>query len=270
MSRRALPRQQLSERDERLLRDLARLRVASASQLIRLHFAEGTEIGRQRRGQAALRRLTQDGYLDRLPRRIGGPGSGSARFVYQLGYRGQRLVRPGSRARTPGDVSYPFVLHGVAVSEVVVQLVEAERAGRGRDLRVETESDVWRHFVDGSGRPVVLKPDLGVRLQVEGIERAWFVEVDRSTESLTAVGRKAGQYLRYWRSGREQAVLGAFPRVLWSVPDERRAAGLRRTFERLPAPAEAMFTVALAAATSDALLGVEARKEQPVTEGGIG
>jgi hypothetical protein len=240
------------------------LRFVSGGQLARLHFADGTPVGRQRRAQSTLRRLTDDGYLARLPRRIGGVGSGSERFVYQLGYRGQREVRPDRRARTPEDSGWLFVEHALAIAELFVELREAERSGQCAALRVQTEPAVWRHYVGSSGRLLVLKPDLGVHLAADGSSLVWFVEVDRATESLKRIRTKANQYLDYWRSGREQERRenhGVFPRVLWSVPDDKRAQALHRTLEQLPGPASEMFTVTTAETTARALLGQPTNEE---------
>jgi hypothetical protein len=243
VSRRPAPLSVLSERDEAVLREVARLRFATAGQLTRLHFRAGTMLGRQRRAQAVLRRLTDDGYLDRLPRRIGGPGSGSARFVYQLGYRGQRAVRPSSRARTPSLTGWTFTCHCLAVAELVVELHEAEAMKVITGLQVVLEPDVCRRYMGRHGQPRRLCPDLGVDLMVNGRRLIWFVEVDRSTESLKQITGKAQAYLDYWRTGTEQAQLGAFPRVLWTVPDEKRCRAIVRVLDALPPPAEAMFEV---------------------------
>ena len=248
MSRRQAPSVEPFGRDLAMLRDVGRLGHASADQLRRLHFAEGSEVGRRRRAQAALRRLTEDGYLHRLPRRVGGAGSGSAGFVYGLGYRGQRLVFPllfpGRRARTPEEVGTSFVGHSLAVAELVVQLVEAERGGRCSDLVLETEPSVWRDYLGTHGAKRSLRPDLGVRLSVSGQQLVWFVEVDRGTEGLRRIRAKGRQYLEYWRTGQEQHRLsGVFPKVLWSVPDRRRKELLLRAFGELPPPAGEMFVV---------------------------
>ncbi len=248
-----------------LLRDVGRLRFVSGDQVARLHFAEGTPVGRQRRAQATLRRLTDDGFLFRLPRRIGGSGSGSARFIYQLGFRGQREIWPERRARTPDETGWLFVEHTISVSNLVVELIELERDNRCQDLRIETEPAVWRHYLGRSGRALVLKPDLGLALSVGPSQLTWLVEIDRSTESLKRIRIKATQYLDYWRTGIEQArpeLRGTFPRVLWSVPDDKRAAALRRTLATLPNPAEAMFAVATHTHTARALLG------HPTNQGG--
>ena len=251
MSRRQAPSVEPFGRDLAMLRDVGRLGHASADQLRRLHFAEGSEVGRRRRAQAALRRLTEDGYLHRLPRRVGGAGSGSAGFVYGLGYRGQRLVFPllfpGRRARTPEEVGTSFVGHSLAVAELVVQLVEAERGGRCSDLVLETEPSVWRDYLGSHGAKRSLRPDLGVELSVGRQQLVWFVEVDRGTEGLRRIRAKGRQYLEYWRTGQEQHRLsGVFPKVLWSVPDRRRKELLLRAFGELPPPAGEMFVVRIA------------------------
>jgi hypothetical protein len=141
-----------------------------------------------------LRRLSEDGYLHRLPRRVGGAGSGSAGFVYCLGYRGQRLVFPtlfpGRRARTPEEVGTSFVRHSLAVAELVVALVVSERDGGCSDLVLETEPSVWRDYLGTNGAKRSLRPDLGVRLSVSGQQLVWFVEVDRGTEGLRRIRAK--------------------------------------------------------------------------------
>ena len=264
MSRRRAPRIELGDRDLAVLGSVGRLRFMSGDQVARLHFAEGTPIGRQRRAQAALRRLTEDGYLHRLPRRVGGAGSGSARFVYHLGYRGQKLVWPDRAARTPGDSGLLFVAHSLAIAAVVVEMREAEQSGRVRALRLQMEPAVWRHYVGSSGRVLVLKPDLGVQLAVGSGRFVWFVEVDRATEGLKRIRTKASQYLDYWRSGREQERLGVFPRVLWSVPDQKRLEAIEQALGQLPDPAAGMFVVATADQTVRALLGQPTTNEEEV------
>jgi len=253
MSRRPAPSAPLTRRELAVLRNVGDYRFLSGDQLARLHFDTGTPVGRQRRAQAILRRLTEDGYLHRLPRRIGGEGSGSGRFVYQLGYRGQRVVWPERRARTPEDSGALFVDHSLAIASLVVDLIEVERAGGIQQLAIQPEPAVWRRYLGVHGQPQVLKPDLGLRLRVDSLDLAWLVEVDRATEGLRRIRAKASQYLTYWRTGREQQAIGTFPRVAWSVPDDHRLRQLTRTLEELPEPAAAMFQVATAADTVDLL-----------------
>jgi hypothetical protein len=82
------------------------------------------------------------------------------------------------------------------------------------------------------GGPEILKPDLYAVTAGGEFEDSWFIEVDRSTESLPTLLKKCRQYERYWQSGREQAAHGVFPAVLWVVPDERRAQVLIRSIRR--------------------------------------
>ncbi|MBK7167376.1 MAG: replication-relaxation family protein [Candidatus Microthrix sp.] len=264
-----------SGRDLAVLRDVGRLGHTSADQLRRLHFAEGSEVGRRRRAQAALRRLTDDGYLHRLPRRVGGTGSGSAGFVYCLGYRGQRLVFPvlfpGRRARTPEEVGTSFVGHSLAVAELVVGLVEAKRDQRCSELVLEAEPSCWRNYLGLHGAKRSLRPDMGVRLSVAGRQLVWFVEVDRGTEGLRQIRAKGRQYLEYWRTGQEQQRLGGvFPKVLWSVPDRRRQELLLRTLGELPPPAGEMFVVSTAEGSAAVLVGEEVDEEAINGTGGEG
>ncbi len=266
MSRRPSPSVEPFGRDLAVLRDVGRLGHASADQLRRLHFAEGSEVGRRRRAQAVLRRLTEDGYLHRLPRRVGGAGSGSTGFIYCLGYRGQRLVFPvlfpGRRARSPEEVGTSFVGHSLAVAELVVALVEAERDQRCSEMVLETEPSCWRDYLGLHGAKRSMRPDLGVRLNVNGRQLVWFGEVDRGTEGLRRIRAKGRQYLEYWRTGREQQRLGGvFPKVLWSVPDRRRKELLLRALGELPPPAGEMFVVSTAEGSAAVLVGDAAHEE---------
>ena len=56
---------------------------------------------------------------------------------------------------------------------------------------------------------------------------------------------KLDTYRAYWSSGTEQADRGVFPRVLWTVPDQRRAQVLIDCCGRQPAEAWSLFMVTL-------------------------
>ena len=95
---------------------------------------------------------------------------------------------------------------------------------------------------------------VGVLLVVGGVfaalgvgadEHRWFVEVDRATESLARIERKCRQYLIYLRTGREQEAHGVFPKVLWTVPHDKRLNRLLGVIARLPPPADRLFVAAL-------------------------
>jgi hypothetical protein len=76
------------------------------------------------------------------------------------------------------------------VSEIYVQLIEAERRGGFRLLEFQAEPASWRPFSGPSGG-VVVKPDAYLRLETEAFDEHWFIEVDRSTETPSTLGRKS-------------------------------------------------------------------------------
>lgn len=229
----------LSPRDRDILRTLGIVRVAGAGQLERLHF---TGVSR-RQQRKALASLTDRQLLGRLPRVVGGVRAGSAGYIYAIGPAGRRLLHPGEPRHRPWTVGAPFLAHSLAVTELYVRLVLAERAGHLQHVVFTTEPAAWRPFPGPGGGRRLLKPDAAVVVRLGRFEDRWFVEVDRGTESLPTVRRKCELYRRYWASGREQAACGVFPRVLWLVPDARRAHDLRQLLERWPTETRGLFMV---------------------------
>ncbi len=232
----------LFERDRQVLATLARVRVATAHQLYQLHF-EGVT---RRQGRASLASLADRRLITRLPRVVGGVRAGSTGYVYTLDVAGQRLMRPDhDRSQRPWSVGRAFLDHSLAVTEVYVQLALAQRDGRLRLADFSTEPTCWRRFHGQGGVRLVLKPDAAARLVLGQYEDRWFLEVDRGTESSTAIARKCELYRRYWQAGVEQARMGVFPKVLWLVPDERRHAVVVDVLGRQPAEAWPLFASAL-------------------------
>ena len=182
----------LSDRERVVLGSLRRLRVATSGQLERLHFADVTA----RQARAVLASLVERRLIARLPRAVGGVRAGSAGYVYVLDVAGQRLSpASGRRIQRPWPVGTPFLAHSLAVTELYVRLIEAERHGRA-ELRLgefRTEPACWRSFAaPGAGR-VTLKPDAEVTLGLGRFEDRWFIEVDRATESRSTLDRKLSQ-----------------------------------------------------------------------------
>lgn len=238
----------LSDRDLRIVQSVAAYRVLSGDQIRRWWFPvleHGSAAGALRRSQRSLHRLVVDGVLSTLDRRVGGVRAGSAGHCYVLGYRGQRLVHPSRRARSAYTLGERFVAHALAVADIAVGLVEAQREGSVEVLEVQPEPDAWRRYVAGSGGVEVLKPDLFTAVAVDDRELRWFVEVDRATESLARIERKCRQYLTYLRTGREQELHTVFPKVLWTVPHAKRRQQLLGVMARLPPPADRLFAVTL-------------------------
>jgi hypothetical protein len=133
----------------------------------------------------------------------------------------------------------------LAVTDVYVQLALADRAGRLHLADFATEPASWRRFHGPGGARLVLKPDAAVRLVLGQYEDRWWLEVDRGTESSTALARKCELYRRYWQAGVEQARAGVFPKVLWLVPDEPRHGVVMDVIGRLAADARPLFAIAL-------------------------
>ena len=236
-------RARLSDRDWQVIATLARVRVATSSQLEVLHFSEVS----RRMARKRLASLVAQRVLARLPRTVGGFESGSTGHVYALDVAGQRLADLGGpgRLRRPWRLGTAFLAHSLAISDVYVRLVLAERAGSVRLVRFVGEPGSWRSFYGPGGGRVTLKPDAYVVLAGDGYEDHWLLEVDRGTESAPTLARKCSLYRSYWQSGIEEADGGIFPRVLWLVPDEQRAATLRQVIRRQPGEAADLFDVAL-------------------------
>lgn len=225
--------QALSDRDRQILATLRLLRVATGDQLERLYFAGTTD--RQRR--RALERLEAARLIVRLPRQIGGIRAGSTGSVFALDLAGQRLIDHGGpaggrRIERPWTPGLPFLAHTLAITELYVRLVLADRSGNLELLEFQAEPTAWRRFQGRSGQ-TTLKPDAALRLGAGPYEDRWFIEVDRGTEAPGTIERKSAIYQAYWSTGREQATIGVFPKVLWLAPDQARADLLADVIDRV-------------------------------------
>jgi hypothetical protein len=238
----------LPERDLDLIGTLDRIRVATPSQLKRLHFTSGTEATNARQVWRRLRALTQLRVVCVLERRIGGGRGGSSQAVYALDTAGQRIASAcgpagGRRLRRPWTPGNQFLTHALAVTELYVEL--RERAGRGELLAFDAEPLCWRRFTGVGGAAVWLKPDAFVRWGAGKYEYASFVEVDRATASVPTVARKLDLYRRYWQHGREQERFGVFPRVVLLAPNEKRRAALTKAVTGQPTDSRPLYRVGL-------------------------
>ena len=217
----------LSQRDQRVLRDLARVRLLSGDQLERLHFAGlATANARGSARRRSLARLEAAGLVTTLPRRVGGVRAGSAGLVYTLDARGWRLRglwdddgRDG-RTRRPWAIGWPFVCHTLGVSELYVRLRQRERDGGLQLLGFQAEPSSW--YRAGS---LLIKPDAFAIYTLDGWEQHRWFEVDRSTESLPTLRRKLVAY-RGLALGGDAGPAGVLPRVVVVVPDSRRQSAV--------------------------------------------
>ncbi len=237
--------QALDDRDRAVLGFVHEGRFATGAQLLRTFWlTNDRDTVTARAGRRALKRLADQRVLERLPRRIGGRRSGSDGFVYRVGRAGTRLLAVrgiyGPRTETPGAL---HLEHTLATTELVLRLMEAERAGELELIEAQQEPRCWRPYMGAMGARRTLKPDLFVRVGAGTLEDRWFLEIDLSSESGRTIARKATVYLEHYRSGTEQKATGAYPRVLWLVPDDDRAQQLAEVLERQPAEATRLFVV---------------------------
>lgn len=248
----ATVRNQLSPSDWSLLDHLAITKLLTGQQLRRL--VDATTTTRARRLRKRLQHLVELRVLGRLDRRVGGIRRGSESFVYALDVVGQRLIDPSPRRqwRKPWTPNVRILDHTLAVSDLYVELINADRSGVLELLSFTTEPRCWRPFVGPGGARMILKPDAHLIVGTGETEHHVWIEVDRSTESLTWITEKAKAYHRYFLTGREQTTTGVFPRALWLAPDPRRASQLAEALSRLPAEHWQLHQVT----TSDQVLAV--------------
>lgn len=240
---------ELTERDWSLLNFLAGSRLATSRQLVRRFWTDDpvNNPARARAGSRALKRLAEWRVLDPLPGRArGGVRGGSATLIYAVGVAGVKLLaRRGLHLRRLGAPGERHINHTLACTGVVVDLHAAHQRGDLDLIEVQQEPQSHRAFLGAWGARETVKPDLFARIGVGALEDRWFVEVDLGSEHAGTLLAKAKRYVSYYRSGSEQAQHGVFPRVLWAVPDVRRAAQIGAVLRRLPGETQRMFAACL-------------------------
>ncbi len=224
---------QLTERDLAIAETVGRFKLATATQLQRLFFVQYEQDGvtlmyseksRARNRQAVLKRLTEHRVLARIGERgRGGPIGGSASYVYALDIAGQALTSFSERPRRPYVPYDPSIEHYLAITDLYVQLVEADRANEVTLLAFDTEPYCHRTFGHRT-----LKPDAFVQLGLEHAgqrrKRSYFIEVDRGTQYGAKISTKIPQFLAYHNWPDRD---GIFPLVVLLTRTERRASYLR-------------------------------------------
>jgi hypothetical protein len=241
----------LTDQDWQVLAFLSTSRLASGRQLVQgLWDADRQSAPSQARiARRVLKRLADWRVLDPLPgRTVGGLHGGSDTLIYGVGTAGVRLVaRRGQHQKRLGTPGARYVTHTLACTQLVVDLNVLASRGELDVIEVQQEPACWRTFLGAMGARLILKPDLYVRVALPGsiYESRWMVEVDMATEASTTIASKAGRYLAHYRAGSEQREHGVYPRVLWAVPDARRAGQIESVLDRLPAEAGRLFAVCL-------------------------
>lgn len=262
----------MPSRDREIVQAVARLTVVSGAQIINLFFLDIPDAStRARRSRRVLGRLVEQRVLTRLERTRpgGGAGGGSLSWSYVLGPVGRRIVAYWAgeglpRSRATEEPSVAWTAHRLAVSDLYVQLRQAEREGRIELLAFDAEPAAWRSYTRLGGAPGVLKPDAYVEVGFRDWIDSFFVERDLGSERRGQLARQHRAYGEYQRSGVEQSNTGVFPAVVWIVPDAKRVALFEDIARGLPEQLRSLFTVV----TSDNALGVFCGEgTEPKTEG---
>ncbi len=229
-------REQLTERDKRILTFMRNLRYMKTDQVRRLFYPQTESMTLHAckvRTIKNLSRLMELGLIARLEKQVGGVRAGSKGIVWYVTEAGARLLNLGTeQQKTRKRYLEPvpnFLRHNIAVTETFVMIVEICRDDSVMKLRhIEVEPDCWREY-QKSGKSISLRPDLYARTVTGEFFDHLFIEVDLSTESPSAVVEKCHRYHEYYKTGAEQKKSGAFPLVLWIVQDEPRKQKLEET-----------------------------------------
>lgn len=257
ISRERLERQaaELTPRDRAMALMLARVKLATGSQLRRATFEASTPAA-ERAARRELARLVRWRVVARLERRQGGLGRGSDSWTYALDVAGQRLVATGTCARRPHLPRPAMWAHALVGAEVYTRLAEVLR-GTDRTLRQwQGEPDSWRDFGGGYGERLRLKPDAALRVAGPGFEDVSFLEVDTGTQSRPVIRAKLAAYRRYAATGQEQAARGGiFPLTVIITTTPARRAVLAALVAELPPETRMLFAVGLVGEAARLLTG---------------
>ena len=209
----------LSLRDLQILDTLDQHHGATSGQLVRLHFADGKAAYRDHRARRTMRRLEAWLLVSATELPSGSSVGGGRGFLYQLS---------GAKKISPRQLR-----HTLALTELYVRLIEADRAGI-----LELSDVIPEPRCHQTVGPVELRPDDSVRIGVGARYRRCFIELDCGSESGTEIGRKLSAYTtarNLWAKGE------VFPHVVFVVQHDlpqreaRRAEALTRIIQAHPA-----------------------------------
>ncbi|WP_241473802.1 replication-relaxation family protein [Mycolicibacterium neoaurum] len=173
----------------------------------------------------ALHRLVKADLLALVDQRHpGGPRGGSSYNTYQLGSQGWALFMSGryKKARV-------IRAHQLAIADVYVSLLEAERAGDLKIFHYATEPD--SHIQVGGA---FLKPDLYIDVGINAIgkRRAFWLEIDLGTERQKQVMDQVSAYQTAYEASSEYP-LKLYPHsTIFLATDEARATEIRYWLQR--------------------------------------
>lgn len=231
----------LSPREAQVVELVGRFRLMAAGHIRELVFPEQASVTPLDR---TLRRLTDNGYLVRLARMVGGYGGGSGQFVYQLGRVGWQFLRKGGGYRPLRVVDQ----HTLAITDCFVDLKRLER--RGAFMVIQYTPEPASHQTVGT---TLLTPDAYIELGRLAPRRKflYWLEVDRGTENADTIRGKCSRYGRAFDAWPEDET---YPRVVFAAPDIVRQAELARIVAAEPEDLRHLFGVYLLDGLASSLL----------------
>ncbi|WP_371652893.1 MULTISPECIES: replication-relaxation family protein [unclassified Streptomyces] len=257
-SRLALLADTLTDGEEAVLKALAAVHLATAGHVARIVFGARAPATARSLAHRNLHRLADHGLIRRYRDLSRQRWPGKPGYVYLLTQAGAKLISaagPGSTHRRDWRPADAFLTHRLAITELYVRLVERARDGTSELLEFKAETDAWRSYRDPmTYRLEYCRPDALVRLRLNQQPRLnWFIEIDRGTESPKRIAEKCRVYRAYEVTEVEQNKHQVFPGVIFIVPDEARAAAIRRVIAKRPAEDRGLFTVTTDSDAIDAL-----------------
>ena len=156
----------LTNLETNLLEFLDKARYATSRQLASLFFSSSSNPATQlRRANFTLMKLTNQGLLHRLNRRIGGVRAGSGSFVYGITLKGLKLLKQTNEAvilryQNIYEPSLGHLEHTLAVTQLYLEAVQLDRHHSEICLeRFDFEPKSWRGYSTIAGTGSTLKPD---------------------------------------------------------------------------------------------------------------
>lgn len=193
------PYRSLSPTQSAVRSTIVRYGMASSSMLRRLHYI-GTDRGTRVRCSYHLKRMTEQGFIHRIPYKLNGE------YVY---------APEDSKARIPN-------LHTLDITELMVRL--SKQGGVQFVPPLQFDPEPWAPTSWGGHK---ITPDAYV--QLPGVH--YLIEIDRSSESPSAISAKMNRYVNAYKAMDG----GEFPLVIWIAHDIDRVRTLQREArKRLP------------------------------------
>lgn len=241
------------ERDITLLRDLFVSRVMTLAHIAALHFDGRAEAAKKR-----VQKLKAAGLIAERPRKARDPG---ILFLTKHGFdvlaeRGELTAYPAltwPQFERRSRVSPLTLRHELEVMDAKAALAPAIQGVPGMTV---AEFSTWPLLYQFDVRPrgqatVRVKPDGFLRVEEKEpsgglFEHAFFLEVDRGTETVDTLCRRLFGYREHYASGGHAATFGAsaadyaqFPfRVLVVLPSEERRNNIAAALLALKPPIE--------------------------------